>query len=63
MKIGTSHFNSFASAVKYYNQYGFDVEDIETKITNKEIFVGKPLLKEGEMLSTDNDGRYQIETI
>lgn len=62
-RIGTSHFNSFHNAVMYYDAYGYDVDAVEDKIEAGEISIGKPSIKAGEMLSTDNDGRYQIETI
>lgn len=59
---GTSHFVTKLAAIKYYSDYGFSRSDVLTKISNGEISIGAPNLKEGERLSIiKGEGRYQIE--
>ncbi len=60
MTIGTSHFSSVSSACIYYRAYGYDSKDVARKISDGEISIGRPVLKIGEKLSIDSDGRYQI---
>ena len=50
MIIGTPNFPSFADAVDYYSQQGVDLSEVRQKIRGKEIYIGKPKLKEGEEL-------------
>lgn len=59
---GTNHFSSFYKAAAYYAPYGLTSEDVFQKIQNKEIFVGKPEIKEGQKLYLNKEeGRYFIE--
>lgn len=58
---GTSHFVSMTAAIRYYDQYGCSVNEVETKLADGEIHIGKPDLKPGQTLSViPNEGRYQI---
>lgn len=56
-RIGTNHFISFAAAVKYYAMYGCDVAEVQRKIADKEIAIGKPADKGGG-IGIDSDGLY-----
>lgn len=65
-RIGTSHFVSFQTAVRYYRPYGYEntVETVKRKILEGEIHIGKPPLAPGEKLVIlDNGTRYGIEEI
>ena len=61
IRWGTPNFVSLEAAVKYYATYGEDREDVEYKIENKIIFIGKPELRKGDTLVIDEDGRYHLE--
>ena len=61
MMVGTAYFKSFNAAYAYYKPYGFNKVDVQLKLKEKEIFVGKPKLKEDEFLSANtSEGRYII---
>lgn len=51
----THHFVSRAKAVEYYAPYGYDKQDVEAKIRNKEIAIGCP--KNG-VYKVNREGRY-----
>ena len=55
--VGTSHFMSFEKVVQYYKEYGYNTDDVLSKLSNGEIHIGKPDCNEGETLGID-DGRY-----
>ncbi len=58
---GTSHFTSLSAAVRYYKDYGYDKADVQRKIREGEIHIGKPTVKVGERLGTTDGGkRYTI---
>lgn len=60
---GTSYFVSLSAAVRYYKDYGDDREDVQRKIREGSIHIGKPPLKPGERLGlTDGGKRYTITT-
>jgi hypothetical protein len=74
MRIGTNHFTSTASAIKYYRQYRYTrLEDHRTvddtaravayKIEMGEIKFGPPPLKDGQRCFIGSEGRYIIEDI
>jgi hypothetical protein len=52
MKVttGTCYFPSFLSACNYFKPYGFDSHGVSRKIRLKEIFIGKPEIKDGQVL-------------
>ena len=50
MATGTSHFASKRAAIRYYQPYGFDAPEIDRKIAENEINIGKPALKPGQRL-------------
>jgi hypothetical protein len=58
MYVGTNHFNSLKAAVAFYEPYGYDLDDISSKINNNEIKIGKP---EGsdEELRLNSEGRWE----
>lgn len=64
MKIGTSYFTSKPAAVLYYEYENASEADIDRKIEEGLIHIGKPPLKPGEILSTiDNYARYATEKL
>jgi hypothetical protein len=63
MIIGTCHFPSKNLALHYYKKQGGIVlmQDIDQKIADGEIHIGKPTLKPGEKLTLlDDSTRYGI---
>jgi hypothetical protein len=56
---GTCHFPSRQEADVYYSKQGLDKKDVDKKLIEGEIFIGKPELKHGEGL-TIRDHRYFI---
>ena len=66
-RYGTPFFKTKNHAIGYYKEYlcfrSIDeiIDNVEYKIKNKEIFIGKPGLNEGEKLYIDEYGRYHIE--
>ena len=62
MQIGTAHFTSRIAAYKYYAVYGYNHNDVNKKINDSEIFIGKPIVNENEKIHIDDDGRYFIIT-
>ena len=61
-KLGTHHFVSKESAIRYYKAYYCDRETVVRKILDSEIVIGKPDLLHGESLITIDSGtRYAIE--
>lgn len=64
MKIGTSYFTSKPAAVLYYAYENATEADIDRKVAEGLIHIGKPPLKPGELLSTiDNHARYATEKL
>lgn len=57
---GTNHFVSKVAAVRYYRQYGLTESDVNKKIVDFEIAIGKPLVKKNETLHVV-EGRYVIQ--
>lgn len=63
IRIGTSYFMNWASAVRYYKDYGYDRNEVDSMIAEGQIHLGKPLLKPGEILEViEREGRYAIVT-
>lgn len=61
MTTGTSHFESFAAALAYYENYGCRWADVQRKVNDKEIHLGPPKLKEGQRLTIHaTERRYFI---
>ena len=42
MIYGTPYFPSKEDATKYYSQFGYSEQQVESKISNKEIHIGEP---------------------
>lgn len=58
---GTAYFTSLSAAVRYYKDYGEDKSDVQHKIREGLIHVGRPPLKAGQRLGlTDGGKRYTI---
>jgi hypothetical protein len=67
MIYGTSHFESFVAARRYYHYYDPSLtpeqlhEWVSNKVTSGEIHIGKPELKPNQKLKLDrSEGRYFI---
>lgn len=59
--VGTSHFTSKEAAIRYYEYEGATIDDIDHKIAEGLIHIGKPALKPGEYCTTvDNYARYAV---
>jgi len=62
--IGTSYFATKGHAIKYYAQHDPSATEkeiqewVDCKLENGEIHIGQPVLKTGESLNIDDDGRY-----
>jgi hypothetical protein len=64
MIVGTSNFVSPEAAVEYYRPMRFTRADIDRKIAEKEIIVGRPDIKPGQRLIViDGATRYAIEDV
>lgn len=62
MTIGTSYFVSFKTAVMYYRPYGDGPRDVQRKLDEELIHLGKPEIKAGQkLLVIDGGTRYAIE--
>lgn len=60
-RYGTSHFVSRAAAINYYDAYGNDVEEVDRKLVDGEIHIGRPTAPDGCTVYLDNiEGRYII---
>ena len=57
---GTSHFRSKFAAIRYYETFGYEREDVMRKLAEGEIAIGPPALKPGETLRFMEGGRYAI---
>lgn len=61
MVTGTNHFVSYNAAKRYFAPYGFGDEDIQRKIADGGIKIGKPETTVEQILITiDKDTRYAI---
>ncbi len=59
-KTGTSHFVSLQTAVRYYKDYGYGLNDVQQKVKDGEIHLGPPVVKDGQKLSIIDGGRYAL---
>lgn len=63
VRIGTSYFDSFYSAVRYYAAQHETAQDVTRKLEEKLIHIGLPPVKKGErVLLSHSEGRYFIES-
>lgn len=61
MTYGTSHFDSFDAARRYFRAMGFDAPAVMRKLKAGEIHIGKPRTCRGERVTLNHDeGRYFI---
>ncbi len=61
MTYGTSHFTTRSAAIRYYKDYGDNAQDVDRKIAEGLIHIGKPVLKAGQRLTLIDGGkRYAI---
>lgn len=56
---GTNHFNTIREAVRYFSDYGMDDNDINQKIQDKEIRIGRPEEIPGTELRLNSEGRWE----
>lgn len=66
MLTGTSHFRSRTAAIDYYldyeENYATAAKEVDRKIADGEIHIGRPDLKPGQRLTLiDSGNRYAIE--
>jgi len=60
MITGTCYFKDFKSAMSYYS-YGFNPKQVQNKINNNEIKIGKPTTQKNQkLILIDSDTRYAI---
>ena len=60
MIIGTSYFKDLKSAISYYS-YGFNAQQVQDKIDNNEIKIGKPATQKNQkLILIDSGTRYAI---
>jgi hypothetical protein len=58
---GTANFISKAAANKYYKSQGYDLAEVNRKIKDGEIFIGKPEVPKGMTLKVNREeGRYVL---
>lgn len=58
---GTSYFTSLNAAIRYYHDYGDDINDVKRKIAEGSIHIGKPPKSPGQRITTIDGGkRYAI---
>lgn len=63
MIIGTPNFTSRAAAVRYYRDYGYEPYEVDLKISEGEIHIGRPTPGPGEsIVLIDGGRRYAVET-
>lgn len=61
MYTGTNHFISLKAAIRYYKDYDIDEMQVEQKINEGSIIIGKPEAKPGQKIVLDQrEGRYLI---
>lgn len=59
--VGTSYFTSKKAAIRYYAYENATADDIDRKIAEGLIHIGKPELEPGEYCTTiDNHARYAV---
>ena len=59
--LGTPYFINKQKAIAYYREYNYNcdiVDIVNRKIKEKEIYIGKPIIKENETLKINSEGRY-----
>ncbi len=59
-RIGTCHFVTFDAAVRYYEPYGYNSEDVSRKLAAGEICIGRPRVHSSERCEVNSEGRYEI---
>lgn len=59
IKIGTSHFDSIVSALRYFQDQGLYADAVQAKLDAGEIHIGLPALKTTDKLTVEQ-GRYHI---
>ena len=59
--MGTSHFVSKTAAINYYKSYGNDTEEVNRKLRDGELQIGRPKSLPGRATRVDEDGRWHVE--
>lgn len=63
-ETGTAHFVTKLDAIKYYKKQGEHRKDVEDKIRDKYIFIGKPSTPMGKKcIIVPDEGRYAIRDL
>ena len=63
MIIENHNFTSRAAAVRYYRDYGYEPYEVDLKISEGEIHIGRPTPGPGESIVLIDGGlRYAVET-
>lgn len=60
MNIGTCYFPSRNSAIHYYKSQLFDAIEVDRKIAEGEIIIGKPPVNRDQFLLVNKEGRYVL---
>ena len=58
--VGTANFMTRRHAIEYYKDYGHDSKDVDRKLHDGEIFIGRPARELGTLITVDVDGRYHL---
>ena len=62
MIIGTAYFPTLIAAIRYYRPH-YNIEEVQRKVKDGEIIIGKPKIKDGEkLILLDDRTRYGIMT-
>ena len=59
--VGTCYFVDRLRLIKYYKSQEYDIEAIRQKLDEGACFVGRPLIKTGDIVVLNDEGRYVIE--
>ena len=57
---GTCNFVSIQAANRYYKSMGYNAADVDRKLSEGEIIIGKPETPEGMKLMVNGEGRYVL---
>lgn len=60
---GTNHFDTWASAFKYYANLNYARKDVVKMVSEGIINIGEPTISTEQCLYLDSDGRYHIKFV
>jgi hypothetical protein len=58
--VGTANFMSRRHAIKYYKDHECDLKEVNRKLDDGEIIIGRPARELGTLITVDVDGRYHL---